>query len=99
MTSESIAIGSRRVAPDVTRAVALIGVVTMNYHGTMNDVRVPHGFWEHLFHPYTGVLSTRFAATFVLMAGIGVALMASTLEHGRSRAKPEFVLDSHVEEC
>ncbi|MFZ9442627.1 MAG: DUF418 domain-containing protein [Ilumatobacteraceae bacterium] len=77
MTSESIAIGSRRVAPDVTRAVALIGVVTMNYHGTMNDVRVPHGFWEHLFHPYTGVLSTRFAATFVLMAGIGVALMAS----------------------
>jgi len=77
MTSESIAIGSRRVAPDVTRAVALIGVVTMNYHGTMNDVRDPHGFWEHLFHPYTGVLSTRFAATFVLMAGIGVALMAS----------------------
>ena len=77
MTYESIAIGSRRVAPDVTRAVALIGVVTMNYHGTMNDVRDPHGFWEHLFHPYTGVLSTRFAATFVLMAGIGIALMAS----------------------
>jgi uncharacterized protein len=85
MTSESIAIGSRRVAPDVTRAVALIGVVTMNYHGTMNDVRVPHGFWEHLFHPYTGVLSTRFAATFVLMAGIGVALMASNT---RTRAIP-----------
>jgi uncharacterized membrane protein YeiB len=66
----------RRVAPDVTRAIALIGVVVMNYHGSMNDVRHPSGFWNHLFHPYTGVLSTRFAATFVVVAGVSVSLMS-----------------------
>lgn len=72
----------RRVAPDVTRAIALIGVVTMNYHGSMNDLRDPDGFWQHLFHPFTGVLSTRFAATFVVVAGVSVSLMAERSESG-----------------
>lgn len=49
----------------------------MNYHGTLNARNLGDGAWDRLFHPYTGVLSTRFAATFVLMAGIGVSLMSS----------------------
>jgi uncharacterized protein len=49
----------------------------MNYHGAMNPEPVVHGFWDRLFHTSTGVLSTRFAAAFVLMAGVGVALMSS----------------------
>lgn len=77
VTTGSISMRERRASPDVTRAIAMFGVVLMNYHGAINDVRDPNGFWEHLFHPYTGVLSTRFAVTFVLMAGVGVALMAA----------------------
>lgn len=70
--------GARRLIElDVTRAVALIGVVVMNYHGYLN--RGFDGFdrsWaERLFDPWEGVLSTRFAATFVLVAGMGVTLL------------------------
>ena len=75
----------RLVGPDVTRAVALIGVVVLNYHGYLNGSRAVAGpsasLPQRLFDPWTGVLSTRFAATFMLVAGVGVSLMTS-----RSRA-------------
>ncbi len=71
---------SRLPGPDVVRAVALIGVVVMNYHGYLNgsDARAEPGeaFAARLFDPWEGVLATRFAATFVLVAGIGVALFS-----------------------
>ena len=75
---------SRLAGPDVVRAVALIGVVVMNYHGYLL-LRDGGGFgasetgWAaELFDPWTGPLSTRFAATFVLVAGVGVTLMTSS---------------------
>lgn len=71
---------SRIAGPDVVRAVALIGVVVMNYHGYLNgsEARAEPGepFAARLFDPWEGVLATRFAATFVLVAGIGVALFS-----------------------
>jgi uncharacterized membrane protein YeiB len=68
---------SRRPGPDVVRALALIGVVVMNYHGYLILRGAPRGAdWAHdLFDPWTGPLSTRFAATFVLVAGVGVTLL------------------------
>jgi uncharacterized membrane protein YeiB len=70
---------ARLVGPDVTRAVALVGVVVMNYHGYLNgsDAAAQRGdpFFTRLFDPWHGVLSTRFAATFVLVAGVGVSLL------------------------
>jgi len=72
---------SRRLpGPDVVRAVALIGVVVMNYHGYLiGRGAQPGGGWpSDLFDPFRGPLSTRFAATFVLVAGVGVALMTRT---------------------
>ena len=64
--------------PDVVRAVALIGVVVMNYHGYL-ILRGGAGrrlaVAEDFFDPWTGPLSTRFAATFVLVAGVGVTLL------------------------
>lgn len=76
--------GPRRLdGLDVARAVALAGVVVMNWtvffnqwswstegHATGPDWAV------RLFDPYQGVLTTRFAATFVTIAGIGVTLLA-----------------------
>ena len=87
------AVGTTRrlPGPDVVRAVALIGVVVMNYHGylILRGSTTPRTGWlEELFDPWTGPLSTRFAATFVLVAGVGVTLMtASTVERsGRDPA-------------
>ena len=59
------------------RAVALIGVVVMNYHGYMilAGGERGDGAWDDFFDPWRGPLSTRFAATFVLTAGVGVTLL------------------------
>lgn len=74
---------ARVIGLDVTRAIALVGVVIMNYHGYLNrgDDGPDRSWEERLFHPWNGPLATRFAATFVLVAGIGVTLLTQ-----RSRA-------------
>ncbi len=68
---------------DVTRALALVGVVILNYHGFLNrgDDGINRSLGERIFDPAQGPLSTRFAATFVMVAGMGVTLMTN-----RSRA-------------
>jgi uncharacterized membrane protein YeiB len=78
-----IGVSARLAGPDVVRAVALIGVVVMNYHGYLilrdidaGGVHSPTGWLDELFDPWDGPLSTRFAATFVLVAGVGVTLMS-----------------------
>jgi len=67
---------------DVARAVALIGVVILNYHSYLNGdsawFQLFPSFGERLFNPGTGVLTTRFAAVFVLVAGAGVSLLTRT---------------------
>lgn len=95
-SNRTIRATERLPGPDVVRAVALIGVVVMNYHGYLilkdleDGVSRPRTGWlEEVFDPWTGPLSTRFAATFVLVAGVGVALMtSSTLERRRDPDDP-----------
>ena len=72
---------------DVTRAIALIGVVIMNYHGYLNggDDGIDRSWAERVFDPYDGPLSTRFAATFVLVAGMGITLLTNRSRLARSR--------------
>ncbi|CAB4881888.1 unannotated protein [freshwater metagenome] len=64
---------------DVTRAVALIGVVILNYHGYLNNIdeRAHMSLAERIFDPHQGPLGTRFAAVFVMVAGMGVTLMTN----------------------
>jgi uncharacterized membrane protein YeiB len=73
---------ARLPGPDVVRAVALIGVVVMNYHGYLlieAGAGTPGDGWAAaLFDPWQGPLGTRFAATFVLVAGVGVTLMTAS---------------------
>ncbi len=79
----------RLPGPDVVRAAALIGVVVMNYHGYLilrADSSLRTGWAEMLFDPWDGPLSTRFAATFVLVAGVGVALMTTSSVEARHTA-------------
>jgi uncharacterized protein len=77
LTSPAAGSTLRQPGPDVVRAVALIGVVAMNYHGYMiiRGAAQGNGWADDLFNPWTGPLSTRFAATFVLVAGVGVTLL------------------------
>ena len=58
----------------------MAGVVVMNYHGylILRGARRGGGIVDDLFDPWTGPLSTRFAATFVLTAGVGVTLMTAS---------------------
>ena len=64
---------------DVTRAIALIGVAVMNYHGYLINLggSVGESTINRFFDPWMGPLSTRFAATFVLVAGMGITLMTN----------------------
>ena len=83
----------RLPGPDVVRAVALIGVVVMNFHGYLilrggrSAATAPS---SDFFDPWTGPLSTRFAATFVLVAGVGVTLLTRRVDRrpaaGRGQA-------------
>ena len=53
---------TRYVGPDVVRALALIGVAVMNYHGYLILLggRNDHStMWGRFFDPWTGPLSTR----------------------------------------
>jgi uncharacterized membrane protein YeiB len=74
--SESV---ERLPGPDVVRAVALIGVVVMNYHGYLilrgQSFASNQDVWDRFFDPWEGPLSTRFASTFVLTAGVGITLL------------------------
>ena len=83
-------LSSRRPGPDVVRALAMAGVVVMNYHGylILRGARRDGGMLSDLFDPWTGPLSTRFAATFVLTAGVGVSLMTAS-----SIGDPDRTLD------
>ena len=76
---ESVGTGTirRLPGPDVVRAFALIGVVVMNYHGYLlsRGDELSTGPAAEFFDPWTGPLSTRFATTFVLTAGVGISLL------------------------
>ena len=76
---------SRIPSLDVTRAIALVGVVMMNYHAYLNKDKAFYpprpSFAERVFNPLSGILSTRFAATFVLVAGMSVALLVQSAMH------------------
>ena len=82
----------RLPGPDVVRAVALIGVVVMNFHGYLHPAR-RHGrgddALDRFFDPWTGPLSTRFAATFVLVAGVGVTLLPAGRRRPGRRPRAE----------
>jgi uncharacterized membrane protein YeiB len=77
----------RLVGPDVVRAVAMAGVVIMNFHGYLilrGGAR--NGGWAYdFFDPWVGPMGTRFAATFGLSAGGGFTLLTRSASGNRAR--------------
>lgn len=69
---------------DVVRGVALVGVCAMNYHGYLINRGGARGDgWQRVLDPWNGPLSTRFAATFVVVAGMGISLLTAESRRGR----------------
>ena len=62
----------------------------MNFHAYLNGAQSMYptqpSVWERMFNPLTGPLTTRFAATFVLIAGIGVSLFTQRARESNSKA-------------
>lgn len=61
----------------------------MNFHGMISYPNQPEfgeSFIERLFDIRTGVLSTRFAAAFVVVAGIGVTMLTDSARVRRERS-------------
>ena len=85
----SIASRERVIDLDVTRAIALIGVAVMNYHGYLISLggTVGESTINRFFDPWMGPLSTRFAATFVMIAGMGISLMTNRGRLGGDRER------------
>lgn len=86
--SESI---DRLPGPDVVRALALIGVVVMNYHGYLlirGGTRPDATVFDRFFDPFGGPLSTRFASTFVFTAGVGIVLLTRRVVADREAGLP-----------
>jgi uncharacterized membrane protein YeiB len=79
----------RLPGPDVVRALAMLGVIVMNFRGYLltRGGTQGSGWIADLFDPWEGPLSTRFAATFVLVAGVGVTLMTNSAFGDRERIR------------
>lgn len=87
-TSDAPRTSQRFIELDVIRAVALIGVCVMNYHGYLlldGGDAYSRNVAERFFNPWNGPLSTRFAATFVTVAGMGITLLTRRSRASRDR--------------
>src|SRR3954468_22736068 len=77
----------RLVGPDVVRAVAMAGVVIMNFHGylILRGGRRQGGWAYDFFDPWVGPLGTRFGAAVVLTDGVGVTFLTRSAAGNRAR--------------
>ena len=73
---------------DVARTVALFGIIVLNYHGYLNfqstgATKTPSIF-ERWWHPFEGALANPFPVGFVMVAGMGVALLMQDVARANS---------------
>ena len=68
---------------DLARALAIFGMVIVNYRIVMGGVSPEPGFWNWL----TGLLEGRAAALFVVLAGASLSLMAAGAISQNNRQK------------
>jgi uncharacterized membrane protein YeiB len=88
---------------DVARTIALFGIIVLNYHGYLNfqstSSTTAPSIFERWWHPFEGALANPFPVGFVMVAGMGVALLlqdvaranahhnASQIAHARTEAR------------
>lgn len=65
-------VASRIAGFDLARALAIFGMITVNYRASINQVGNPPDWFASLAHQVDG----RAAALFVFLAGIGISLLS-----------------------
>lgn len=64
---------------DVARTIALFGIIVLNYHGYLNfqstNSTTAPSIFERWWHPFEGALANPFPVGFVMVAGMGVAML------------------------
>ena len=75
-------LADRVASLDVMRTIALFGIIVLNYHGYLNfqfaGMTSAPSIFERWWHPFHGVLANPFPVGFVMVAGMGVAMMTQT---------------------
>jgi len=73
---------------DVARTVALFGIIVLNYHGYLNfqstGATTTPSIFERWWHPFEGALANPFPVGFVMVAGMGVALLMQDVARANS---------------
>lgn len=68
---------------DVARTIALFGIIVLNYHGYLNfqstSSTAAPSIFERWWHPFEGALANPFPVGFVMVAGMGVALLLQNI--------------------
>jgi uncharacterized protein len=86
---------------DVARTVALFGIIVLNYHGYLNfqstgSTTTPSIF-ERWWHPFEGALANHFPVGFVVVAGMGVALLLQDVARANADSVAQKFARAHTE--
>ena len=86
---------------DVMRTIALFGIIVLNYHGYLNfqstsSMTAPSVF-ERWWHPFEGALANPFPVGFVMVAGMGVALMLQDVARANAHHDASEIAQARTE--
>ena len=86
---------------DVARTVALFGIIVLNYHGYLNfqgtNSTTTPSIFERWWHPFEGALANPFPVGFVMVAGMGVALLLQDVARANAHHDALEIARAHAE--
>ena len=86
---------------DVARTIAMFGIIVLNYHGYLNfqstsSMTAPSVF-ERWWHPFEGALANPFPVGFVMVAGMGVALLLQNVARANANLNTTEIAQARTE--
>ncbi|MDP4981762.1 MAG: DUF1624 domain-containing protein, partial [Ilumatobacteraceae bacterium] len=86
---------------DVARTIALFGIIVLNYHGYLNfqstSSTTAPSIFERWWHPFEGALANPFPVGFVMVAGMGVALLLQDVARANAHHAANEIARAHTE--
>ena len=86
---------------DVARTIALFGIIVLNYHGYLNfqstSSTTAPSIFEKWWHPFEGALANPFPVGFVMVAGMGVALLLQDVARANAHHDVSKIARAHTE--
>ena len=91
----------RLASLDVARTIALFGIIVLNYHGYLNfqstSSTTAPSIFERWWHPFEGALANPFPVGFVMVAGMGVALLLQDVARANAHHAANEIARAHTE--